>query len=115
MTDETVPPRRRLRMLLAVAAVVLVLDVVTKVVAVKFLTPGQPVPIIGDTVTWTLVRNSGGGVGRADFLIAPKTAGRTYIRFSRYEELVLLGRQAARERLPLLQRILAEQRLKTTA
>ena len=62
----------------------------------------------GLTVLETLVRNTGGGVGRADFLIAPKTAGRTYIRFSRYEELVQLGRQAALERLPLLQGIIAE-------
>jgi signal peptidase II len=59
--DETdpPPPRRRLRLLLSVAAVVLFLDVVTKVLAVKLLTPQQPVSIIGDTVTWTLVRNSG--------------------------------------------------------
>ncbi len=59
--DETDPPpkRRRLRLLLSVAAVVLVIDVVTKVLAVKLLTPQQPVSIIGDTVTWTLVRNSG--------------------------------------------------------
>ncbi len=53
------PPQRRLRLLLSVAAVVLTLDIVTKVLAVKLLPPGQPVSIIGDTVTWTLVRNSG--------------------------------------------------------
>jgi len=58
-------PRRRLRLLLAVAAVVLALDIVTKVLAVKLLTPGQPVPIIGDTVTWTLVRNSGAAFSMA--------------------------------------------------
>jgi signal peptidase II len=59
--DETdpPPPRRRLRLLLSVAAVILVLDVVTKVLAVRLLTPQQPVSIVGDTVTWTLVRNSG--------------------------------------------------------
>jgi signal peptidase II len=59
--DEPDPPptRRRLRLLLSVAAVVLFLDVVTKVLAVRWLTPQQPVSIIGDTVTWTLVRNSG--------------------------------------------------------
>lgn len=59
-----VPPRR-LRLLLSVAAVVLVLDIVTKVLAVALLTPGQPVPIIGDTVTWTLVRNSGAAFSMA--------------------------------------------------
>ncbi|HME74125.1 MAG TPA: signal peptidase II [Mycobacterium sp.] len=58
-------PRRRLPLLLSVAAVVLALDIVTKVLAVKLLTPGQPVPIIGDTVTWTLVRNSGAAFSMA--------------------------------------------------
>ncbi len=43
----------------------LALDVATKVLAVKLLTPGQPVPIIGDTVTWTLVRNSGAAFSMA--------------------------------------------------
>jgi signal peptidase II len=62
---EPQEPPRRLRLLLAVAAVVLTLDVVTKVLAVKLLPPGQPVPIIGDTVTWTLVRNSGAAFSMA--------------------------------------------------
>ncbi|MUM22824.1 signal peptidase II [Mycobacterium sp. CBMA271] len=62
MSDEpeTAPkPQRRIKLLLIVAAVVLALDIVSKVLAVKLLQPGKPVPIIGDTVTWTLVRNSG--------------------------------------------------------
>jgi signal peptidase II len=59
------PPRIRLRLLLSVAAVVLALDVVTKVLAVRLLSPGQPVPIIGETVTWTLVRNSGAAFSMA--------------------------------------------------
>ncbi len=58
-------PPLRLRLLLAVAGVVLVLDIVTKVLAVNLLTPGQPVPIIGETVTWTLVRNSGAAFSMA--------------------------------------------------
>jgi signal peptidase II len=58
-------PRRRLRLLVSVALVVLILDIVTKVLAVKLLTPGQPVSIIGDTVTWTLVRNSGAAFSMA--------------------------------------------------
>ena len=33
--------------------------------AVRLLTPGQPVSIIGDTVTWTLVRNSGAAFSMA--------------------------------------------------
>jgi signal peptidase II len=59
VTADPPPVRRRLRLLLSVAAVVLVLDITSKVLAVKLLTPQQPVSIIGDTVTWTLVRNSG--------------------------------------------------------
>ncbi len=55
----------RLRLLLSVAGVVLGLDVVTKVLAVRFLTPGEPVSIVGDTVTWTLVRNSGAAFSMA--------------------------------------------------
>jgi signal peptidase II len=58
-------PRRRQPLLLSVAAVVLALDIITKVLAVKLLTPGQPVPIIGETVTWTLVRNSGAAFSMA--------------------------------------------------
>ena len=64
-SPEPVAPRRRLGLLLSVAAVVLMADVVTKVIAVKTLTPGQPVPIIGGTVTWTLVRNSGAAFSMA--------------------------------------------------
>ena len=70
MTDESAQeaepkPRRRIRLLVSVAAVILLLDIVTKVLAVKLLTPGQPVSIIGDTVTWTLVRNSGAAFSMA--------------------------------------------------
>ena len=63
--EEQHPPKRRLRMLLIVAAIVLAVDIVSKVLAVRLLTPGQPVPIIGDTVTWTLVRNSGAAFSMA--------------------------------------------------
>jgi len=58
-------PKRRLRLLLTVAGVVLVADIVTKVLAVRLLPPNQPVSIIGDTVTWTLVRNSGAAFSMA--------------------------------------------------
>jgi len=58
-------PPRRLGLLLVVATTVLILDIVTKVLAVRLLTPGQPVSIIGDTVTWTLVRNSGAAFSMA--------------------------------------------------
>lgn len=58
-------PPRQLRLLLCVAVVVLALDSTTKVLAVELLTPGWPVSIIGDTVTWTLVRNSGAAFSMA--------------------------------------------------
>ncbi|XJF15794.1 signal peptidase II [Mycobacterium sp. AMU20-3851] len=63
--QEQPRPRKRLRLLLSIAGVVLVLDIVTKVLAVRLLVPGQPVSIIGDTVTWTLVRNSGAAFSMA--------------------------------------------------
>ena len=69
VTDEATPPepaqKRRLRLLLTVAGVVLILDIVTKILAVRLLTPGQPVSIVGDTITWTLVRNSGAAFSMA--------------------------------------------------
>lgn len=58
-------PPRQLRLLLSVAAVVLTLDIITKVLAVQLLKPGQPVSIIGDAVTWNLVRNSGAAFSMA--------------------------------------------------
>lgn len=64
-TEPASKPRKRLKLLLSVAAVVWVLDIITKVAAVHLLTPGQPVSIIGDTVTWTLVRNSGAAFSMA--------------------------------------------------
>jgi signal peptidase II len=63
--SEPSAARRRLRLLVSVAAVVLTLDIITKVIAVRLLPPGQPVSIIGDTVTWTLVRNSGAAFSMA--------------------------------------------------
>jgi signal peptidase II len=64
--DATGPVQcRRVRLLVTVAAVILAVDVVTKVLAVRLLTPGQPVSIVGDTVTWTLVRNSGAAFSMA--------------------------------------------------
>lgn len=64
----------------------------------------------GLTTVETLVRNAGGGVQQADFLITPKTAGRTYVHFSQYEALISLGQQAAQESLPELKRSIATKR-----
>jgi signal peptidase II len=41
------------------AAVVLVVDVATKSVAVGVLTPGERVSLFGESVSWLLMRNSG--------------------------------------------------------
>jgi NTE family protein len=65
---------------------------------------------IGLTTIETLVRNAGGGVQRADFLIAPRTAGRSYVNFSRHEQLIALGRQAVQDNLPELRRSIAAKR-----
>jgi signal peptidase II len=51
--------------LLAVAVTVLAADLVTKIVAVALIEPGDPVEIIGDTVTFKLVRNSGAAFSMA--------------------------------------------------
>jgi NTE family protein len=55
---------------------------------------------VGLTTLETLIHNSGGGVGRADFLIRPDTAGMTYIRFSKYRQLIKAGEEAANSSLP---------------
>ncbi|MCE5288910.1 MAG: signal peptidase II [Nocardiaceae bacterium] len=55
----------RLSRLLLVAAAVLAADLATKVAAVAYLKPGDPVSIIGDVVTLTLVRNAGAAFSMA--------------------------------------------------
>lgn len=50
----------------------------------------------------TLIHHAGGGVGLADFLIKPKLAGHSFIRFSKHVELVALGHEAAEWNLPYL-------------
>ncbi len=48
----------------------------------------------------TLIRHAGGGIGMADYLISPNTAGRSFVRFSQYPELISLGERAAWQSLP---------------
>lgn len=57
------PPRRTL--LFGIAATVLILDLITKVAAVAYLDPRQPVSIIGDLVTLRLIRNPGAAFSMA--------------------------------------------------
>jgi signal peptidase II len=59
-------PRPRMWLvLLIVAAIVVTADLITKIIAVAFIEPGDPVEIIGDTVTFKLVRNSGAAFSMA--------------------------------------------------
>lgn len=57
--------RRRLPTLLAIAAVLFALDLLTKCLAVAFIEPGKPIPIIGDFARLTLVRNPGAAFSMA--------------------------------------------------
>ncbi|MBF6340285.1 signal peptidase II [Nocardia abscessus] len=63
-TTSSAPPQR-LRTLLVLAAVVLGLDLLTKTIAVANLTPGDPVPVIGDFARLSLVRNPGAAFSMA--------------------------------------------------
>ena len=49
-------------MLAAIAVAVIALDLLTKIVMVSWLRDGERVPLIGDLVSFTLVRNPGAGV-----------------------------------------------------
>ena len=51
--------RPRLKLVLLIAASTLLLDIVTKVIAVDVLVPGQRVPLIGEHVSYALTRNAG--------------------------------------------------------
>ena len=56
---QSTPRRRRIGILLTVAAVVYALDVVTKFLVVSKLTPGDPVHVIGTFLQFDYTRNSG--------------------------------------------------------
>ncbi|WP_200936514.1 signal peptidase II [Rhodococcus sp. Leaf278] len=53
------------RLLIAIAAVILVFDLVTKILVVHFVKPGNPIEIVGDVVTLRLVRNPGAAFSMA--------------------------------------------------
>ena len=56
---QQAPRRRRVGILLTVAAVVYALDVISKLLVVAKLTPGQPVHVLGSFLQLTYTRNSG--------------------------------------------------------
>lgn len=60
----------------------------------------------GVTAFETLIRNAGGGISRADFLITPATANYTFFRFNRLEELIALGSDAAEAKMSTLLEVL---------
>lgn len=57
--DPAPTPPRRLGTLVAVTAVVVLLDLVTKIVMVATLRDGERIPLLGDVVSLVLVRNPG--------------------------------------------------------
>ncbi|GAA1352425.1 signal peptidase II [Saccharothrix algeriensis] len=60
------PPKRRVALLAAIAPVVLALDVVTKVLAVRSLEGQEPVELFGGLVYLSFLRNSGAAFGLAE-------------------------------------------------
>ncbi len=59
---------------------------------------------IGATAIETLIRQAGGGVGRADCLIVPDIADGSFLRFSLSREYMAKGAAAARAALPQIRR-----------
>jgi signal peptidase II len=58
-------PQRRVLLLVGIAVLVLAVDIVTKVIAVATLTPGQSPRILGGLVYFSLFRNSGAAFSMA--------------------------------------------------
>jgi len=55
----------------------------------------------------TLVRHAGQGSNECDCLIVPPMEGRSYFRFASHKELIALGEEATRRRLPIILEALA--------
>jgi NTE family protein len=56
-----------------------------------------------------LIQNAGRGIDDADCRISPDLAGSTYLRFSRRQNLFMLGQLAAREKIPEILDIVEKQ------
>ncbi len=63
----------------------------------------------------TLVRHAGLGSNECDCLIVPHMEGRSYFKFSHYEQLIALGEEAARQQLPSIRAGLARAAAAETA
>jgi NTE family protein len=55
---------------------------------------------VGFSAVETLIRNSGGGVAKADCLIVPAIDDHSYLRFDQCDAYIALGEAAARQKLP---------------
>ncbi len=87
-------------------------DVVIGVDLVKpYVRRSLGAPGIASTALEILVRHSGGGVENADVVIAPALDNKTYSRFSRYQEMIDLGEQAAEAMLPVIRAEIQESQL----
>ncbi|MFE5645735.1 signal peptidase II [Rhodococcus sp. NPDC056516] len=64
-SESSAAKPRKLTTLIAIASVILLSDILTKVWAVAAVKPGQPIEIIGDVVTFTMVRNPGAAFSMA--------------------------------------------------
>lgn len=62
-TESSARPRRRALIAAVIAAFALAVDIVSKQLAVAWLTPSAPVRVIGEILTLRLVRNSGAAFG----------------------------------------------------
>lgn len=62
----------------------------------------------GMTAIETLVQHAGGGLALADCLIMPNLAGKSYWRFSEFDNLYALGREAAENALPEIRALLQQ-------
>lgn len=99
VTDDPVPPapgRARLRWLFAAVGLTAYgLDVVTKMLAVHFLTDREPVPLLGQVLQLTLLRNPGAAFSTGTGI----TWAFTLLAVAGVVVVVVLARRLARSRL----------------
>jgi signal peptidase II len=65
------PPKRRIGVLVGVAAFVLAADIITKALVAAHLRPGEPVHVLGNVLEFNLVRNPGAAfsIGTGDTIV----------------------------------------------
>ena len=65
VADPVVVRPRRVVLLAAIASIVVILDVITKIIVVATIDPNRPVRILGGLVYFSLIRNSGAAFSMA--------------------------------------------------